>query len=152
MSQHRQLRQRRDRFRLSRGGVTADPATQTSAPGHLIRIVIETDQPEVVDAIKAILPQDASLSTLRSSSAESEMRPSGQSTPQAESILESLTARQTEVLVLLCRGYSNKQIGRELVLSHYTVRNHVSQLFRMLGVTNRKLAAERFRSWSGGKG
>ena len=48
-----------------------------------------------------------------------------------------LTPRQSEVLRLLARGYSTKQIARELHLSPETVRNHIRHLFRALGVHSR---------------
>jgi DNA-binding NarL/FixJ family response regulator len=48
-----------------------------------------------------------------------------------------LTQRQREILSLISQGQSNKEIGRELELSPFTVRNHVSLLFRMLKVQSR---------------
>jgi PAS domain S-box-containing protein len=48
-----------------------------------------------------------------------------------------LTPRQVEVLRLLERGHSTKQIAAELQLSPETVRNHVRRLFRALGVNSR---------------
>lgn len=48
-----------------------------------------------------------------------------------------LTPRQAEVLRLLERGLSTKQIARELHLSPDTVRNHVRHLLRALGVNSR---------------
>jgi len=48
-----------------------------------------------------------------------------------------LTPRQTEVLRLLERGRSTKQIAQELHLSTETVKNHVRHLLRALGVHTR---------------
>ena len=48
-----------------------------------------------------------------------------------------LTPRQTEVLRLLEHGRSTEQIARELHLSTETVRNHIRQLLRALGVHTR---------------
>lgn len=47
------------------------------------------------------------------------------------------TARQTEILVLLAQGRTNKQIAAELGISDFTVRDHVSSLLRLCGATNR---------------
>ncbi|RYF53125.1 MAG: response regulator transcription factor [Comamonadaceae bacterium] len=58
----------------------------------------------------------------------------------------SLTARQLEVLALLCTGKPNKVIARDLGLSENTVRVHVAAIFAQLGVNSRSaalLAAQR---------
>ncbi len=57
-----------------------------------------------------------------------------------------LTARQGEVLRLLCTGRPNKVIARDLGLSENTVRVHVAAIFAQLGVNSRStalLAAQR---------
>jgi len=56
-----------------------------------------------------------------------------------------LTNRERQVLDLLARGYGNRRIARELVLSDKTVRNHVSHIFAKLQVTDRMAAAARAR-------
>jgi DNA-binding NarL/FixJ family response regulator len=48
-----------------------------------------------------------------------------------------LSDREREVLELVARGYDNRRIARELFLSDKTVRNHVSNLTRKLGVGDR---------------
>ena len=52
-----------------------------------------------------------------------------------------LTPRQIEVLAQLCAGNSNKQIARELGMSGNTVRVHLHDIFRVLGVSTRTQAA-----------
>ena len=54
-----------------------------------------------------------------------------------------LTVREREVLLLLAEGMTNKQIGKQLHLSPFTVRHHVSQLIKKLGVANRAAVAAR---------
>jgi DNA-binding NarL/FixJ family response regulator len=48
-----------------------------------------------------------------------------------------LTARQREVLLLLCAGLPNKLIGRRLGLSDATVKCHVASVLRSLNVSTR---------------
>jgi pimeloyl-ACP methyl ester carboxylesterase/DNA-binding CsgD family transcriptional regulator len=54
--------------------------------------------------------------------------------------LSDLTEREIEILRLICRARSNKQIARDLGLSEKTVRNHASKLFAKLGVNSRQEA------------
>jgi len=52
----------------------------------------------------------------------------------------SLTPRQREVLTLLAEGASTEEIAKALALSEETVRNHIRQLLRRLGVHSRLAA------------
>ncbi|WP_067650386.1 helix-turn-helix transcriptional regulator [Nocardia harenae] len=56
-----------------------------------------------------------------------------------------LTDREDEVLRLLAAGASNRQIAGQLFISDGTVKAHVRQIFRKLGVESRAQAAARFR-------
>jgi DNA-binding NarL/FixJ family response regulator len=66
---------------------------------------------------------------------------SGADRRAAPDILEKLTPRQRDVLELLVKGKSNKEIARELDLGEGTVKIHLAALFRNLGVRNRATAA-----------
>ena len=52
-----------------------------------------------------------------------------------------LTSREVEVLRLLARGLSNKQIAAVLVISRKTVDNHVEHIYTKIGVSNRARAS-----------
>ena len=54
--------------------------------------------------------------------------------------LDGLTPRERAVLALLCEGRSNAQIAWQLGVAEKTARNHVSNLFRKLGVRSRAQA------------
>ncbi len=52
-----------------------------------------------------------------------------------------LTEREREVLVLIARGYTNKQIANTLIVTEKTARNHVSHILEKLGLARRSEAA-----------
>ena len=55
--------------------------------------------------------------------------------------MTQLTARQLEVLALLCEGLQNKQIARRLNIAGATVKIHVANILRTLNVSTRLQAA-----------
>ena len=52
-----------------------------------------------------------------------------------------MTEREREVLALVARGYTNKQIAEALYVSEKTARNHVSHILEKLGLARRSEAA-----------
>jgi DNA-binding NarL/FixJ family response regulator len=52
-----------------------------------------------------------------------------------------LSARDSELLVLLRQGCTNREIAQRLYLSENTVKTHLRRLFAKLGVSNRTQAA-----------
>lgn len=48
-----------------------------------------------------------------------------------------LTPRQRQILEQLCRGYSNKVIARNLGIAEATVKLHLTDVFREMGVSTR---------------
>lgn len=63
--------------------------------------------------------------------------------PDAEPPLDAaLTPRMQEIRSLLRQGLSNKSIARQLNLSEGTVKNYMSEIFRVLSVSNRTQAAQ----------
>ncbi len=56
-------------------------------------------------------------------------------------LIEPLTQREEEILRLLARGQSNKQISVQLFLSEGTVKNYVSRIYAKLGARDRTQAA-----------
>jgi DNA-binding CsgD family transcriptional regulator len=61
--------------------------------------------------------------------------PAGGYEPADESRV--LTSRELQVVALICRGMSNRRIGTELFVSESTVKFHVHNLLRKLGVRTR---------------
>ena len=56
-----------------------------------------------------------------------------------------LTAKESEILALLARNYSNKEIARALDVGPATVKWHLGNLFGKLNVGSRRHAVQRAR-------
>lgn len=56
-------------------------------------------------------------------------------------VAEGLTKREMEVLRLIAEGMYNKEIAEKLMISEKTVKNHVSNIFRKINVSDRTQAA-----------
>jgi LuxR family maltose regulon positive regulatory protein len=65
--------------------------------------------------------------------------------PAPPGLVETLTAREAEVLVLIAAGKSNPRIAEELVVTLDTVKKHVSHVLGKLGAANRTEAVSRAR-------
>lgn len=53
---------------------------------------------------------------------------------------EALSEKEREVLVLLCKGKSNRDIGNDLFITEKTVKSHITAILRKLGVKDRTQA------------
>ncbi len=72
-------------------------------------------------------------------------RPAGAGSP---ALSEPLSAREREVLSLVGRGLSNKEIGRSLKIGPETVKWHLKNMFGKLGVANRVQAVNRAQAFA----
>ena len=61
-------------------------------------------------------------------------------------ITEALTSRECEILNLVGRGFSNKQVANKLVISVATVKNHLHSIFNKLQVSSRAQAISLLRN------
>jgi DNA-binding NarL/FixJ family response regulator len=61
--------------------------------------------------------------------------------------LERLTPRERQILPLLARGCTNRQIGVALELGTGTVKSYVERLLQKLGASSRAEAAARAATW-----
>lgn len=60
---------------------------------------------------------------------------------QQRQLLGELTARERDVLKLMARGCNNAQIAERLFISPHTVKNHVSNIYRKMGIDDRTQVA-----------
>ena len=71
--------------------------------------------------------------------------PTSAPTKPVQTLIEPLTARELEVLKLLCEGLSNQEIADELGIALGTVKFYTGQIYGKLGVRNRVTAVARAR-------
>ena len=69
------------------------------------------------------------------------LRADGHAAPPRRELPAGLTRREVEVLKLLVRGLSNKEIAERLVIAPKTAGNHVEHIYGKIGVSNRARAA-----------
>ncbi len=60
-------------------------------------------------------------------------------------LIDPLTTREWEILVLIAQGFSNQQIAEQLVISVGTVKGHINHTLSKLGARNRTQAVVRAR-------
>jgi DNA-binding NarL/FixJ family response regulator len=90
--------------------------------------------------VKNINPLDIP-SALRQAYEETVYHPFGEPTPEDTLRAAGLTEREMTMLKALARGLSNKAISQELWVTEQTVKFHLGNLYRKLGVPNRLAAA-----------
>jgi HD-GYP domain-containing protein (c-di-GMP phosphodiesterase class II) len=78
---------------------------------------------------------------LDGAAADAVLEAAGHRLPRRREALSGLTAREVEVLVLLARGLSNKQIAARLVITPKTAGNHVEHIYAKIDASSRAAAA-----------
>ena len=120
-----------------------------SAPRVIVLTSYETDE-DVYRAVSAgaqgyllkDTPQAAMVEAITTVHAGKRYVPSHIAAHLAERVMRSdLTAREVEILRMLAKGLTNKDIGRVLTISENTVRNHVVSIIEKLDVSDRTEAA-----------
>jgi DNA-binding NarL/FixJ family response regulator len=134
-------------------GVAATRQLLTDRPD--VRVVVLTsfsDRDRVRDALSAgaigyvlkdCTPEEL-LSAVRAAAlghAPLDPRVAGALLPSSAAPGELLSERETQVLRLVSKGLANKQIGRELGITERTVKVHLGNVFRRIGVGDRTSAA-----------
>jgi RNA polymerase sigma factor (sigma-70 family) len=116
-------------------------ALRWGAKGYLLK---DTPSNELADAIRAVHKGYTQFGPGLVEKALS--GPTITETLPAE--LTQLTPREQEVLQLIAKGYSNREIAQQLYISERTVKNHVNSLLRQLNLRDRTQVAILAAKWS----
>ncbi|CAL9299122.1 response regulator [Streptomyces sp. NPDC050585] len=107
------------------------PAIEAGATGYLLK---DAPREELFAAVRAAAEGRTVLSPAVASRLVSAVR------KPAEPAGGALSAREREVLELVAKGRSNREIARELFISEATVKTHLTHLYAKLGVKDRAAA------------
>ena len=114
-------------------------AMRAGARGYVLK---GADVEEVLKVVGAVAEGEAHFGPEIARRLMGFFRPRRAATSEA---FPELTSREAEVLDLIARGMSNRDIARRLYLSQKTVRNHTSNIFLKLRVADRAQAIVRAR-------
>jgi DNA-binding NarL/FixJ family response regulator len=103
-------------------------AIEAGATGYLLK---DTPREELFRAIRAAAKGDTVLAPTIAARIITRMRAPAE---------ENLSAREIEVLQLVARGNSNKEVGKALHISTATVKTHLIHIYTKLGVDDRTAA------------
>jgi DNA-binding NarL/FixJ family response regulator len=119
---------------LSASGEQADvlEAVKAGATGYLVK---SASTAELVDAVRRTAAGDAVFTPGLAGLVLGEYRRMAAGPPANDT--PRLTDRETEVLRLVAKGMTAKQVAERLVLSHRTVENHVQNTLSKLQLHNR---------------
>jgi DNA-binding NarL/FixJ family response regulator len=119
-------------------------ALKAGAAGYVQK---EATTTETIGAVRKVLEGESSLDQkvatrlLKRLMEDPQPEPNGRT--KGESLREVLSDRESEVLGLVARGCTNRQIARTLLISVSTVKKHVRNVICKLGVSDRTQAAVR---------
>ncbi len=109
-------------------------AVKAGATGYLVK---SASRAELIAAVKRVSVGDSVFTPGLAGLVLGEFRRMAQDPGPATPPGEQLTDRETEVLKMVAKGMSYKQVAERLVLSHRTVQNHVQNTLRKLQLHNR---------------
>jgi HD-GYP domain-containing protein (c-di-GMP phosphodiesterase class II) len=92
------------------------------------------------DAIAAELTREVRAGRLDGDAAAAVLTASGRRSSRKRGWPAGLTSREVEVLALLARGYSNREIAARLVITPKTAANHIAHVYTKLDVSSRAAA------------
>ena len=125
-------------------GDAISPAARILAAADFYRAKLEPrpHRPAVsTDDAEALLREEVRAGRIDGGAADAVLRAAGHRVRRRREWPAGLTAREVEILRLVARGLSHKEIAEELVIARKTASNHVERIYVKAGVTNRAMAA-----------
>lgn len=113
-------------------------AIKAGAQGYLLK---NLDPNDLFDMLDGVGRGEAAISRTMASKILAEFSRQATKVPSNPSRGESLTNREREVLDLVARGSSNKEIAATLKIAENTVKNHLRNILEKLHLDNRVQAA-----------
>lgn len=113
-------------------------AVRAGAAGYLLK---DTRPAQLIAAIKGTVAGETFLDPAIAGKVLRQAAHAQNNNPQPTKLIEELNPRELDVLALVVRGMSNREIGEQLHLATGTVRNHISEIMGKLGVSDRTQAA-----------
>lgn len=114
-------------------------AIRAGATGYLLK---EVSAEEVPEAIRAVTRGESRISPNMAAKLLTEFKAlADRATRRQDTPAPSLTARELDVLKLVARGMSNREVGDCLFISENTVKNHVRSILEKLHLHTRMEAA-----------
>jgi len=114
-------------------------AIRGGAAGYLLK----TESPErIVEFLNGVAEGEAALSGTVARRLLEQVREGTAHSGVPDSIAQTLSARELEVLLLLDEHLATVEIAKRLFISEHTVRSHVKSLLRKLEVSSRREALE----------
>lgn len=111
-------------------------ALRAGAVGYVLK---ERDDLEVAIAIRSVLRGGAPIDPFVAKRIIEEL-PSEVPERSDDNGMKALTARETQILLLVAEGLGNRDIAERLCLSRYTVECHIKRVYRKLAVSSRTRA------------
>jgi DNA-binding NarL/FixJ family response regulator len=112
-------------------------ALKAGASGYLLK---DDDYIEINDAITLMLNGGAPISPNIARYLLDELSLKSPSEEKQNSNKSILSPRENEVLILVSKGYTSKEIAEMLDLSYHTIREYISNIYKKLSVQNRTQA------------
>lgn len=111
---------------------TVMSALARGADGYLLK---DSDADDLLENVRQTLNGGSPISASVAAYLLRHLR--NQTAPEPETECASLTPRELELLKLLAKGLSNKEVGIALEISHFTVGDHIKAIYRKLAVRSR---------------